>query len=135
LAGLLWLRCELIHWLAPEGPPKWLLPKLFCRKAPAPPRLEPGVAGGVAAGVPKGVPAGVVDVEKRGLNSLALGLNEKDLASGLRLDFDAGGRGGCPVLDGPAPAHSVHPAVIIVGSTGFPEMWQSGQAEAMQGYL
>ncbi len=55
-----WLR-EPSHWLAPPGPPKWLLPKLFWRKVP--PGAEAmecaGVAGGVAAGVPKGVPAHV----------------------------------------------------------------------------
>ena len=66
--------------------------------------LDAGVAGGVAAGVPNGVPAGVVAAEKVGLNSFALGLNRKDFASGLRLDLDAGGRGGCPLLGCPPEA-------------------------------
>ncbi len=198
----LWLR-EPSHWLAPPGPPKWLLPKLFWRKAPGADAMEcAGVAGGVAAGVPKGVPAhspvlsrhgthppsaadarrlhtsmrpmghwvsttrvhahesipymsatsvrstthchalssaralcklqcsrsahrlkqcglrepshsggrapaGVVPAENVGLKSLALGLNWKDLAFGFRLDFDVGGRGGCPLLwPGCPPGHT-----------------------------
>ncbi len=57
-----------------------------------------------------GVAAGVVAAEKVGVNSLALGLNRKDLASGLRLDLEAGGRGGCPLLGCP-PAHYYGPVL------------------------
>lgn len=57
--GVCWR--ELSHWLAPAGPPKWLLPKdwllLMEEDRKGPPMLEPGVAGGVAAGVAKGVAA------------------------------------------------------------------------------